>query len=175
GDRAGGVAGIAKSRQQATGRIGEQEMYAFTQNRPETLRQAANLLAKQEEAKLLAGGHTLIPTMKLRLAGAKHLIDLYKIPGLSGIEMSGRSLTIGAMTPHVEVATSTVVKESIPALADLAGRIGDPAVRHRGTLGGSIANNDPNADYPAGVLGLGATIITNTRRIPADEFFKRRF
>jgi aerobic carbon-monoxide dehydrogenase medium subunit len=150
-------------------------MYAFTQHRPTTVRQAASLLAKQEEAKLLAGGHTLIPTMKLRLAGPKHLVDLSKIEGLTGIEMSGRSLTIGAMTPHVEVATSAVVKENIPALADLAGRIGDPAVRHRGTLGGSVANNDPNADYPAGVLGLGATIITNKRRIHADEFFKGLF
>ena len=147
-------------------------MYAFTQHRPTTLRQAASLLGKEEEAKLLAGGHTLIPTMKLRLAAPKHLIDLSKIEGLSGIEVSGRSVTIGAMTPHVEVATSAVVKENIPALADLAGKIGDPAVRHRGTLGGSVANNDPNADYPAGVLGLGATIITNKRRIAADEFFK---
>ena len=126
-------------------------MYAFTQHRPTTVRQAASLLAKQEEAKLLAGGHTLIPTMKLRLAGPKNLVDLSKIEGFTGIEMSGRSLTIGAMTPHVEVATSAVVKENIPALADLAGLIGDPAVRHRGTIGGSIANNDPNADYPAAV------------------------
>src|SRR5947208_14531908 len=150
-------------------------MYAFSQHRPTTVRQAASLLAKEEEAKLLAGGHTLIPTMKLRLAGPKHLIDLSKIEGLSGIEMSGRTVTIGAMTPHVDVATSPVVKENIPALAELAGKIGDPAVRHRGTLGGSIANNDPNADYPAAALGLGATIITNKRRISADEFFKGLF
>jgi carbon-monoxide dehydrogenase medium subunit len=150
-------------------------MYAFTQHRPATVRQAASLLAKEEEAKLLAGGHTLIPTMKLRLAGPKHIVDLSKVEGLKGIEMTGRSLIIGAMTPHVEVATSAVVKEQIPALADLAGKIGDPAVRHRGTIGGSIANNDPNADYPAGVLGLGATIVTNKRRIHADEFFKGMF
>jgi len=150
-------------------------MYAFTYHRPGTVRQAANLLGKQEEAKLLAGGHTLVPTMKLRLAGPKHLVDLGKVEGLTGIELKGRSLVIGAMTPHVEVATSAVVKENIPALADLAGRIGDPAVRHRGTIGGSVANNDPNADYPAGVLGLGATIITNKRRIAADEFFKGLF
>src|SRR5262245_52464635 len=117
-------------------------MYAFTQHRPTTVRQAAGLLAKHEEAKLLAGGHTLIPTMKLRLAGPKSLIDLAMVGGLTGIEVSGRSITIGAMTPHVEVATSAQVKESIPALADLAGMIGDPAVRHRGTIGGSIANND---------------------------------
>src|SRR6516165_221467 len=150
-------------------------MYAFTPHRPTTVRQAASLLAKQEEAKLVAGGHTLIPTMKLRLAGPKHLIDLSQIEGLSFIEMSGRSLTIGAMTPHAEVATSAVVEESIPTHADVASKIGDPAVRHRGTIGGSIANNDPNADYPAAALGLGATIITNKRRIPADEFFKGLF
>ena len=150
-------------------------MYAFTQHRPSTVRQAAGLLAKQEEAKLLAGGHTLIPTMKLRLAGPKHIIDMSRIEGISGIEMKGRSLVIGALTPHVEVATSPVVKENIPALADLAGLIGDPAVRHRGTIGGSVANNDPNADYPAAVLGLGATVITNKRRIAADEFFKGLF
>jgi carbon-monoxide dehydrogenase medium subunit len=150
-------------------------MYAFNQHRPTTVRQAAGLLAKQEEAKLLAGGHTLIPTMKLRLAGPKNLVDLSKVEGLSGITMSGRSLTIGAMTPHVEVATSAEVKENIPALAHLAGLIGDPAVRHRGTIGGSLANNDPNADYPAAALGLGATIITNKRRIAADDFFKGLF
>ena len=150
-------------------------MYAFTYHRPGTVRQAASLLGKQEEAKLLAGGHTLIPTMKLRLAGPKNLVDLSKIEGLSGIEMTGRSLIIGAMTPHVEVATSAAVRETIPALADLAGKIGDPAVRYRGTIGGSLANNDPNADYPAGALGLGATIITNKRRIAADEFFKGLF
>jgi carbon-monoxide dehydrogenase medium subunit len=150
-------------------------MYAFNPHRPATVRQAASLLAKHEEAKLLAGGHTLIPTMKLRLAGPKNLIDLSKVEGLKGIEMTGRSLVIGAMTPHAEVATSSVVRENMPALADLAGKIGDPAVRHCGTLGGSIANNDPNADYPAGVLGLGATIITNKRRIAADDFFKGLF
>jgi carbon-monoxide dehydrogenase medium subunit len=150
-------------------------MYAFKFHRPTTVRQAAGLLARQEEAKLLAGGHTLIPTMKLRLAGPKNIIDMSKIEGLSFIEMGGRSLTIGALTAHFDVATSPAVKENIPALADLAGRIGDPAVRHRGTIGGSVANNDPNADYPAACLGLGATIITNKRRIAADEFFKGLF
>jgi carbon-monoxide dehydrogenase medium subunit len=97
------------------------------------------------------------------------------VEGLSGIELKGRSLVIGAMTRHVEVATSPVVREALPALADLAGMIGDPAVRHRGTLGGSLAHNDPNADYPAAVLGLGATVITNKRRIAADDFFKGLF
>jgi aerobic carbon-monoxide dehydrogenase medium subunit len=150
-------------------------MYAFKFHRPTTVRQAAGLLGRQEEAKLLAGGHTLIPTMKLRLAGPKNIIDMSKIEGLSGIEAGARSVTIGAMTRHVEVATSPVVQENIPALAQLAGLIGDPAVRHRGTIGGSIANNDPNADYPAACLGLGATIITNKRRIAADDFFQGLF
>ena len=150
-------------------------MYEFKFHRPTTVRQAAGLLARQEESKLLAGGHTLIPTMKLRLAAPKHIIDMSKIEGISGIELKGRSLAIGALTTHNEVATSAVVKENIPALADLAGLIGDPAVRHRGTAGGSIANNDPNADYPAACLGLGATLVTNKRRIVADEFFKGLF
>jgi aerobic carbon-monoxide dehydrogenase medium subunit len=150
-------------------------MYAFTFHRPQTLRQAANLLAKNEEAKLLAGGHSLLPTMKLRLAGPPELIDLSLIEGLAGIEQGGRSLTIGAMTRHNDVNTSPVVQQHIPALAKVAGMIGDPAVRHMGTIGGSIANNDPNADYPAVCLGLGATIITNKRRIKADEFFTGMF
>ncbi len=150
-------------------------MYEFKFHRPTTVRQAAGLLARQEEAKLLAGGHTLIPTMKLCLAGPKHIIDMSQIEGLSGIEMKGRSLVIGASTRHVEVATSPIVKENIPALAELASLIGDPAVRHRGTIGGSVANDDPNADYPAAVLGLGATVVTNKRRIAADDFFKGLF
>jgi carbon-monoxide dehydrogenase medium subunit len=150
-------------------------MYEFKYHRPTTVRQAAGLLARQEEAKLLAGGHTLVPTMKLRLAGPKHIIDMSNIEGLAGIEMKGRSLVIGAMTRHADVANSPVVQENIPALAALAGQIGDPAVRHRGTIGGSIANNDPNADYPAGCLGLGATIVTNKRRLKADEFFTGMF
>lgn len=150
-------------------------MYAFTYHRPTTVRQAGNLLAKDSEAKLLAGGHSIIPVMKLRLAKPSALIDLNRVEGLSGIELKGRSLVIGAMTRHVEVATSEVVRKALPALADLAGLIGDPAVRHRGTLGGSLAHNDPNADYPAAVLGLGATVITNKRRIAADDFFKGLF
>jgi aerobic carbon-monoxide dehydrogenase medium subunit len=150
-------------------------MYAFTFHRPQTVRQAANMLAKNEEAKLLAGGHTLLPTMKLRLAGPPQIIDMALIEGLSGIEQSGRSITIGAMTTHNDVNTSPVVQQAAPVIAKLAGMIGDPAVRHRGTIGGSIANNDPNADYPAACLGLGATIITNKRRIKADDFFTGMF
>jgi carbon-monoxide dehydrogenase medium subunit len=150
-------------------------MYAFTFHRPTTVRQAVNLLAKNEEAKLLAGGHSLIPVMKQRLAGPPVLIDLSKVEGLSGIELKGRSIVIGAMTRHFDVANSPVVQEALPALASVPGSIGDPHVRHLGTIGGSIANNDPNADYPAACLGLGATIITSKRRIPSDEFFQGMF
>ena len=150
-------------------------MYAFTFHRPQTVRQAAGLLGKNEEAKLLAGGHSLLPTMKLRLAGPPQLVDMSLIEGMAGIEQSGRSITIGAMTRHDDVANSPIVQQQIPALAHLASMIGDPAVRHMGTIGGSIANNDPNADYPAACLGLGATIITNKRRIKADDFFTGMF
>jgi carbon-monoxide dehydrogenase medium subunit len=150
-------------------------MYSFTYHRPTTVRQAVNLLAKDPEAKLLAGGHSILPVMKLRLAKPSALIDIGRIDGLSGIELKGRSIVIGALARHVDVATSRTVKEALPVLAELAGQIGDPAVRHRGTLGGSLANNDPNADYPAAVLGLGATIITSKRRIAADDFFKGLF
>ncbi|MBN9003263.1 MAG: FAD binding domain-containing protein, partial [Rhizobiales bacterium] len=104
-----------------------------------------------------------------------HIVDLTRIEGLSGIEMKGRSLAIGATTKHAEVADSVTVREAIPALAELAGVIGDPAVRHRGTIGGSIANNDPTADYPAACLALGATIVTNKRRIKAEDFFQGLF
>jgi carbon-monoxide dehydrogenase medium subunit len=150
-------------------------MYSFTYHRASGLRQATNMLGKLEEPKLLAGGQSLLPAMKLRLASHPNLIDLDRVEGMTGIELKGRSLVIGAMTRHAEVASSPVVHEAIPALAHLANEIGDPAVRHRGTLGGSIANNDPNADYPAAVLGLGATVITTKRRIEADDFFKGLF
>ncbi|HWL31797.1 MAG TPA: xanthine dehydrogenase family protein subunit M [Xanthobacteraceae bacterium] len=150
-------------------------MYEFKYQRPNSVRQAVNILAKDPEAKILAGGHSLLPVMKLRLARPSQLLDIARIEGLSGIELKGRSLVIGATTRHVEVANSEVVKEALPALAVLAGGIGDPHVRHRGTIGGSLANNDPNADYPAAVLGLGATVITNKRRIAADDYFKGMF
>jgi carbon-monoxide dehydrogenase medium subunit len=150
-------------------------MYAFTYHRPTTVRQAVNLLGKNDEAKLLAGGHSLIPVMKQRLAGPTVLIDLSQVEGLSGIEVGARSVTIGAMVKHSEVANSAEVQQALPALAALASQVGDPAVRHRGTIAGSIANNDPNADYPAACLGLGATIITSKRRVHADEFFKGMF
>jgi len=150
-------------------------MYDFTYHRPTTVRQAANLLAKTEDAKLLAGGHSLIPVMKLRLARPTAIIDLSRVEGLSGVELKGRSIVIGAMTRHDDVASSRIVQETLPALAAVPASIGDPQVRNYGTLGGSIANNDPNADYPAACLGLGATIVTNKRRIKADEFFTGMF
>jgi carbon-monoxide dehydrogenase medium subunit len=150
-------------------------MYNFQFHRPSGLRQASNMMGKLEEAKILAGGQTLIPAMKLRLASPNNLVDLNTVEGLSGIEVKGRSIVIGAMTRHVDVATSADVKANIPALAYLAGLIGDPAVRHRGTLGGSIANNDPNSDYPAACVGLGATIHTTKGKHEADAFFKGLF
>ncbi len=150
-------------------------MYAFEYHRPANVRQAAALLQKAEDAKLVAGGHTLIPTMKQRLASPASLIDLGGMSELRGIEKKGRAVVIGAMTTHAEVAASDEVREAIPALAELAALIGDPAVRHRGTIGGSVANNDPAADYPAACLALGATIITNKRKIAADDFFTGMF
>jgi aerobic carbon-monoxide dehydrogenase medium subunit len=150
-------------------------MYEFKYHRPATVRQAANLLIKNEDAKLIAGGHTLLPVMKQRLASPPHLVDLSHIEGLDGIEMRGRSLVIGATARHADVATSAIVGEAIPALAELAGLIGDPAVRHKGTIGGSLANNDPTADYPAACMALGATIVTNKRRLKPEEFFQGLF
>ena len=121
-------------------------MYEFKYHRPATVRQAANLLVKNEDAKLIAGGHTLVPVMKQRLASPPHLVDLTRIEGLDGIEMKGRSLVIGATAKHVDVANSPIVGEAIPALAELAGVIGDPAVRHKGPIGGALANNQPTAE-----------------------------
>ena len=150
-------------------------MYAFTYERPKSVDDAVKLLKKADEAKLLAGGQTLLPAMKLRLAAPGTIVDLSGVKGLSGIKASGKVVTIGAMTKHVDVMNSVDVQKTIPALAQLASVIGDPAVRNRGTIGGSLANNDPSADYPAAALGLGATIKTNKREIEADKFFKGLF
>jgi aerobic carbon-monoxide dehydrogenase medium subunit len=149
-------------------------MYAFEYHRPETLAGAAADLAKPD-AKLLAGGMTLLPTMKQRLASPTALVDLRNVRELAGIAREGDNLVIGAMTRHADVARSNVVQAAIPALAALAGLIGDPHVRNMGTIGGSLANNDPAADYPAAALALGATIVTNKRRIGAQEFFTGLF
>ena len=150
-------------------------MYNFTYHRPSSVADAAKTVQGASEGKLVAGGMTLIPTLKQRLAKPSDLVDLGKIAELKGIKKDGNTVVIGAMTKHADVASSDVVKSAILALAALAGGIGDPAVRNRGTIGGSIANNDPAADYPAAVVGLGATVITNKRKIAGDQFFKGIF
>jgi carbon-monoxide dehydrogenase medium subunit len=150
-------------------------MYQTTYHRPSSVSEAAGLLASAGDAKLLAGGMTLIPTMKQRLAAPANLVDLGKIAELKGISSAGGKLTIGAGTTHATVAGSADVKATIPALAKLASGIGDPHVRHMGTIGGSVANNDPAADYPSAVLGLGATVVTNKRSIAADDYFQGMF
>ena len=127
------------------------------------------------KATFLAGGMSILPAMKLRLAAYTDLINLKKIKGLSGIKVSSKSIKIGATTTHAEVALSKEVGKSIPSLSMLADGIGDPQVRNRGTIGGSIANNDPAADYPSACLALNATIHTNKRKIPVDKFFKGMF
>ncbi|HMH17210.1 MAG TPA: xanthine dehydrogenase family protein subunit M [Burkholderiales bacterium] len=147
-------------------------MYSFNYRKVKTVADAAKVLAKDGDAKLLAGGQSLIAAMKLRLAHPSEVIDLGTIKELSGIKADGKAVVIGAMTRHAEVAASAAVKKAIPALASLAGVIGDRMVRNMGTIGGALANNDPAADYPAAVLALGATVVTNTRKIAADEFFK---
>ncbi|MCO5105959.1 MAG: xanthine dehydrogenase family protein subunit M [Burkholderiaceae bacterium] len=148
-------------------------MYAFEYQRPESVAKAVG--AAGGDARYLAGGQSLVQSMKLRLSSASTLVDLGGIDGLRGISRDGSSVKIGAMTRHSEVARSADVRAAIPALADLAGGIGDQMVRNMGTLGGSIANSDPAADYPAGVLGLGATVQTDRRSIAADDFFKDLF
>jgi aerobic carbon-monoxide dehydrogenase medium subunit len=150
-------------------------MYNFNYHRPSSLADAAKAIQAASDGKLVAGGMTLIPTLKQRLAKPSDLVDLARIGELKGIKKDGNTIVVGAMTKHVEVATSETVRSAIPGLAALAEHIGDPAVRNRGTIGGSIANNDPAADYPAALMALGATVITNKRKIPADDFFKGMF
>lgn len=144
-------------------------MYAFTYETPASVADAARLAAAG--GKPIAGGQSLLPSMRLRLANPGQIIDLNGIPELAGIRREGNALVIGAMARHMDVAASADVKAAIPALADLAAHIGDRQVRARGTLGGSVANNDPAACYPSAVLGLGATVITDQREIAADDFF----
>jgi carbon-monoxide dehydrogenase medium subunit len=150
-------------------------MYETIYHRPSSVDEAVALFGKGSESKYLAGGHTLIPVMKQRLAAPSDVIDLGKIKELIGVEASADTVAIKAATTHYDVAQSGPAQKAIPALAYLASLIGDPAVRHRGTIGGSIANNDPAADYPAAVLALGATVKTNKRSISADDFFKGLF
>jgi carbon-monoxide dehydrogenase medium subunit len=146
-------------------------MYEFNYHKASSVADAAAKLAAASDAKLLAGGQTLIAALKLRLASPSDVVDLRGIAELRGIRKDGGAIVIGAMTTHAEVASSKDVLQGVPALAKLAASIGDRMVRNMGTLGGSVANNDPAADYPAGVLGLGATIRTNKRNIAADDFF----
>ena len=150
-------------------------MYDFDYYKPGSIDEAAALLSAASDRKLLAGGMSLIPNLKLRFARPSGLVDLAGLEKLRGIRRDGDALVIGAMTTHATVAASTEVRRAIPALAVLAGGIGDPMVRNRGTLGGSIAHADPVADYPAGVLGLAATVQTNERMIAGDDFFTGLF
>ncbi len=150
-------------------------MYAFKYRKADSLAAASAALAAGEDAKLLAGGQSLIAALKLRLSAPSELIDLSGIAELRGIKIEASAITIGAMTRHAEVARSKEVQAKIPALASLAGGIGDRMVRNMGTIGGALAHNDPVADYPAAVLGLDATVNTNQRNIAADEFFKGMF
>ena len=150
-------------------------MYDFEYHRPASVDAAIAAATQLGERKLLAGGMSLLPALKQRLARHAGLVDLNAIAALKGIERDGQDLVIGAMTAHAVVAASSLVSSTIPALAVLAGGIGDPLVRNRGTIGGSIANADPAADYPAAVLGLDATVVTNQRRIAAADFFTGLF
>lgn len=149
-------------------------MYDFAYHKPSTVADAVKLLA-DPDAKAVSGGHTLIPALKHRLNKPSALVDLSGIAELRGIRRQGNAIVIGALTRHVEVADSAEVKAAIPALAYLASHIGDVQVRNRGTMGGSVSNNDPAADYPAAVLGLGATVHTSRRKIAADDFFLGMF
>ncbi len=150
-------------------------MYDFEYQRPSTLDDAVAALKNADDGQLLAGGQTLLPTLKQRLAQPSTLIDLAGIADLSGIRTLGDRIEIGAMTRHADVAASSDMRKAIPVLAALTAKIGDPQVRNRGTIGGSLANNDPAADYPAVVLGLNATVHTTTREIAADNFFTGLF
>lgn len=150
-------------------------MYDFDYHQPKSVEEASKILAEKGDPKLLAGGMSLLPTLKLRLAQHSDLVDLSMLEAIKGIKREGDAIVIGAMTHHYDVATSEVSKTAMPALAGLAAGIGDPLVRNRGTIGGSVANNDPNADYPSSVLALDATIVTNKRKIAADHFFKGLF
>jgi len=150
-------------------------MRSFDYHRPGSLPEVSAILTASPEARALAGGMTLIPAVKLRLAAPSALVDLGGIAELRGIKVAGSGVTVGAMTRHADIERSAEVRAAIPALAELAGGIGDPQVRNRGTIGGSIANNDPSADYPAALLGLGATVTTSRRSMPAEAFFTGMF
>ena len=150
-------------------------MYSFTHHKPTSLEEAVEIFQQAEDPAFLSGGMTLIPTMKQRLAAPTDLVDLSAVPGLSGITVEGNRVRIGGFTRHAAVAGSAEVAAAIPALAELAGLIGDNQVRNRGTIGGSVANSDPAADYPCAVVTLGADVITHRRTIAGDDFFQDLF
>lgn len=150
-------------------------MYEFDYHRPTSIRDAEAILQRCDDPRILAGGMTLLPAMKLRLSKATDIIDLGAIESLQVISAEEGKVCVGAMVRHSELAASAAVIAAIPALAKLAGKIGDPQVRHSGTIGGSVANNDPAADYPAALVALSATVVTNQRRIPADNYFQGMF
>ncbi|TCN32037.1 FAD binding domain-containing protein [Sinorhizobium americanum] len=150
-------------------------MYETNYHRASSIQEAVQMMGAAAEGKYLSGGMTLIPTMRLRLAAPSDLVDLRHIAELKGIAVDGRSVRIGAAATHEEVATSAELSAVCPAVCDLAGHIGDPAVRHMGTIGGSIANNDPAADYPAAMLAVDAVIVTDRREIKAGDFFTDLF
>ncbi|MGB4952692.1 MAG: xanthine dehydrogenase family protein subunit M, partial [Rhizobiaceae bacterium] len=150
-------------------------MYQTNYHRTSSVKEALAAMKKADDGKFISGGQTLIPTMKQRLAAPSDLIDLRHVKEMKGIKVSGKKVTIGAATTHSEVAGNDKLKAACPAICHLAAHIGDPAVRHMGTIGGSVANNDPAADYPSAMLALNATIVTNKRSIDADKFFKGLF
>lgn len=150
-------------------------MYDFAYHKPSSIADAVKLLSADPEARPISGGMTLLPALKLRLNRPTAVVDLSGIAELRGVKREGDALVIGALTKHYEIATNAEVKAAIPALAQMASTIGDTQVRNRGTIGGSIANNDPSADYPAAVLALGGSIRTDRRTIEADEFFQGMF
>jgi carbon-monoxide dehydrogenase medium subunit len=150
-------------------------MYDFAYHKPSSVADAVKILAADPDAKPVSGGHTLLPALKHRLNKPSALVDLSGIAEMKGIKREGNAIIIGALTKHAEVANSAEVKAAIPALAYMASHIGDNQVRNRGTIGGSVSNNDPAADYPSAVLGLGATIHTSKRKIAADDFFQGMF
>ncbi len=150
-------------------------MYSVNYHRASSVADAVKIVKKGEDAKFLSGGMTLIPAMKTRLSAPSDLVDLSRIGDLKGVKVSGKNVTIGGGTTHAEVAANEKLRGVCPALSDLAHHIGDPAVRHKGTIGGSVANNDPAADYPAALLAMDATIVTNKREIAAAKFFTGLF
>lgn len=150
-------------------------MYSFNYHKPDSLAKAKELFADCDDPLYLAGGHTLLPSMKQRFRDPSDLIDLSGLDEMKSIAVDASTVTVGGLTSHDEVARSGEIAGAIPALCHLAGGIGDAQVRNRGTIGGSLANNDPASDYPAAVLGLGATIVTDSREIAADDFFVGMF